>query len=477
MATKASVSKATGRVGSKSPPKPSKDKDSKTGLKKGEFHPLTKGVEFEFAVPWRFDVSEDGTEGKKLEDDKLLYTLQDGYVMVARGHIPRDVGPWTGADAVVRRAVYDVLTAHGLQVNKPNGTVYDEEDDDGDDADHPRAAISDHPGFLRWSIVCDSSITTDMKEEDWEQLWDPPQTEFELTDVELTTPVLLANNDESDNEIRQALGILLNQFLCLTPESTGLHVHVGNGPHVWPEEDLKRVASALFAIDIYFKGLHPIHRRLDNVYHRITREKAIVAKGYSAKQAKEMVYGTLQHPGRNGGPQPDNAITNGTAIDVMRAMMELMAAYDNAVVKTLMFPSGTGVYNFANVVEKHKKTIEFRQGAGSLNAEWAIHWSNLCAGIVDWARRATDDDKAAFFTSVEMKEAFPDNRVYNPITLIRDRFNLPAVADYLQQTLTPDHRATPKVTGQQAEWREYLRRNSDRRLGQTMRPRPDWPIG
>ncbi|ETS78572.1 hypothetical protein PFICI_10634 [Pestalotiopsis fici W106-1] len=464
--SKASSSKGAGKTSGKKAP----SKDSKKPPR--VFPVLTKGIEFEFLVPWHFDVDEDGNGGTALAPDQR-YRITDGYVIVARHTVATDssgaasMSTWNAAMTMVRVAIYDVLVANGVQVNVPGGFTIP-----AFDPTHPRAALTRGAGFLRWNVNSDSSITTDLDAGDWVECVDPPQTEFDLADIELITPVLEANNAASDAEITNAIGILRAHFLCFTPTSSGLHVHVGQGSVLYEEEDLKRIAGVLFAIDVWFQRLHPNHRQ-NSMYCVSTRRKSFLAHGYTAKQAHDMEYGLLGNPFNNPSITPGNP-----APDVIQAWKEIEAASDSRVVLKLLHTFSMSTYNFKGVLSPNKPTIEFRQAAGSLNAEWAVHWSNLAAGVVDWARRCDGNDSAdelrAFLSQASLKESSPNTQAFSLINMIRDRFRLPAVADYLERVPGPDHRATPRATGQQARWRENFRRRSGRRLG-VMRPRTDWP--
>lgn len=435
------------------------------------YAPLTKGIEFEFAIPWYFNESRSGKivqSGMEELDFKIIdgcvcVTKQRANLMVPLAHIS-----WSDGMEVARRAVYEVLADNGVDVNEPGPYKYKELPGD---EHHRNARNTSAPAYLRWNVTSDGSITGDMPEEAWEENFNTHEDDREwwLVDVELITPAVPAGSKEEDDEIRRVIGIVNDNFHCLYPSSCGLHVHVAQGRELYPLEDLRRIAAAIFGVDIWFKRLHPGHRMI-STYARPTRKFSRLAQGATGAWANKVVFGTepaLLHQIDESGDHP--------IIDPVQAWAEVSVVKDNRGIDMLFSTCSNASYNLSNVANTSKPTIEFRQAAGTLNAEWAVHWSNLVVGLVDWARRRSHDEITRFLINAQWKENAPlDSTQYSVDHLIREVLKLPEIADYIANT-TPERRTYPRLDKKQSEWRRLMRRNGCRCIGKQMWPCDDWP--
>ncbi|KAL7629191.1 hypothetical protein AAE478_000711 [Parahypoxylon ruwenzoriense] len=83
------------------------------------------------------------------------------------------------------------------------------------------------------------------------------------------------------------------------------------------------------------------------------------------------------------------------------------------------------------------RTIEFREGAGTLDGPWVATWARICAGIADWCRRARVDDFLAVLDRIARQEDkdqaalaarkagvevedYPDEEYYDVCDLLED---------------------------------------------------------
>ncbi|KAK9415243.1 putative Amidoligase enzyme [Seiridium unicorne] len=428
------------------------------------FPPLTIGFEFEFLIIWRFDSALEGPVEIPVAGD---YAIMNGYVVVNRSSLPPVRGGRTVAlskaqgERVARRAVYELLQANNVDIidpNSPYNPPYVET--------HRNAANTRRPEYLRWDIHDDGSVLNFGRGE-----WSYDRAEigagtFYLLDVELVSPALRADAMDNDAEISRVLGLIKDNLMYFVPPSCGLHVHVGQGRTIFDTAHLSKIAAVFYAIDVWFKDLHPQHRLEDDAFSPSTRRRSRLAEGETAAEANARAT-TWPAP-----PAVDAAFGNPPELTTpTKAWQELSQASNPAAVCRLMGSKVRGTYNFSNVANLNKPTIEFRQAAGSLNGDWAINWAKLLVGLVDWARQASTMDIYTFLMEAETREASPGLNYYPLDKFVRRRLRLPDVADYIART-SPDTRATPKLTGTQAAWRESVVAPG---LGPTMLPRPDWP--
>lgn len=65
--------------------------------------------------------------------------------------------------------------------------------------------------------------------------------------VEIQSPALWADQEESWAEVRQVCELLTNHFWTIVPNSCGLHFHVGAGEDYLSTKNLRRMAALFFA--------------------------------------------------------------------------------------------------------------------------------------------------------------------------------------------------------------------------------------
>lgn len=431
--------------------------------------PLTKGIEFEFAIVWRFDEALPGKLDFEIEGESEIH---DGYVVVSRSKLnkspyPTDTDPNFSdrmlGEWAARRAVYDLLKANGIEVNPPNIAII--EDDDAElyeaDENHRNAGNTHNPKYLRWGVVEEQEVN-DFSPREWNNRVRGP---YGTADVELTTPAL-TDNEESDAEIQKVIKLITDNLIFFTHWRCGLHHHVGVGKQGFPVAHLQKIAIVLYAVEIWFLELHPEDRieSFECKSLRGGRACSNLSQGMTAEEAREQVQTTPMEYVKIRGPARE-------VPGLYNAWLELIRADSNKTISGLLNFRHVA-YNFRDTHEP-RGTIEFRQASGTLNAEWIMHWSKLVCGIVDWARKASQDDITDYLNKAVAREAKLDRGKYDLDDLVRNTLKLPKTADYVKNT-TPDSRATPRVTGQQAAWRAPL--NGERNyIGPNMRPRENWP--
>lgn len=88
----------------------------------------------------------------------------------------------------------------------------------------------------------------------------------------------------SFDEVRGVCELLRTKYWVLTPESCGLHIHLGQGPSAILANQLKKTATLLFAADPILAQMHPPSRR-ENDYCLSNRLYSAVAQGQTAAQS------------------------------------------------------------------------------------------------------------------------------------------------------------------------------------------------
>lgn len=408
------------------------------------FPPLTKGFELEFLALWRLDTNNDGKIEIPIQG---CFKIVEGYVVVAKDRLPLGRGRPTPSiiqalgNQAARRAVYDLLRTNGVEVYEPDDYF-------------PRTNYTDVENeYAKWKVKDDGS-TLRLETTEWDSRVEGEP--YNIFDIELISPVFQADDQANDAEMSRIVQLMKSKLLFFVPKTCGYHHHIGQGSTGFDIVHLRKIATVLYVIEAWFNGLHPEDRQR-NPYCRSVRKYSLLAEGSTAAEA-------------NADPQgspwllrmiPGQALSRDyrTLTKPANAWKELDAALLPAVIAKLMHVWNRGAYNFSNITNISKPTIEFRQAAGTLNEEWIVHWSSTVVRLVDWARRASDEDIRQLLVESECKdncrEEFPGSDPFPLDAFLRNRLGLTAVADYVAST-TAATRATPKAEGQQKLWRESI---------------------
>lgn len=269
----------------------------------------------------------------------------------------------------------------------------------------------------RWIISSDSSLNLP----NGLDINDDTYLGVKWTSIEVQSPALW-NEPESWEEVRAVCQYIQQKFWTITPHCTGLHFHVGTGPHYMLLRKLRRAATLLFATDRILVQLHPTHRK-NRRYCLSSRTFTAVAQGTTADSVIRALGGVVQHSGetdedqeltvshrqRSRSPESTNSsagvpvaseigfnrtIPHGkltsypyetgrpvtspydntevpAPVDMSTCIKELMNATSQGIVEHLMrnarHPSERPAYSFSNFTENpygqqsRKRTIKFRQ--------------------------------------------------------------------------------------------------------------------
>ena len=276
---------------------------------------LTFGIEFEFIVAY----------------DRDAYAPSGGLENIKEGcpqrHHPNAVQVY--CDQAVKNHMIEVLRLTGLEVNNLNQIP---------------------PNYTKWTVDDDDSIDSpDVSES-------PDSSIFGkwFASIELKTPKMPYCFASMETVIH-TLEVIRRNFTCVTNQSCGLHVHVGNaGPdgnsRGFALSTLKTLATLATVFNRQFNSLHPYHR-IANVHCRSVAQNFpesdpwdIASTIGSARTTDELV------DMMNGGENSDD---RGFAI------------------------------NFRSLIdERGLRTLEFRQHEATLDTKSVSIWLSLVCGLL-----------------------------------------------------------------------------------------------
>lgn len=253
--------------------------------------------------------------------------------------------------------------------------------------------------------------------------------------VEVTSPALWATPD-SFEEVKRVCEILRTNFITLITDSCGLHIHWGRGSDWVPVPHLRKAAALLLACDPLLAQLHPKSRKdnyhcLGNRYFSEVAQSTLSAEevndsidekalesfaldqyggsgmeytGSSCKFLRRIAAGSLE-----GYPfQPDRVPVS---VEKFHTNIRVPQSIPNAARQLLIcsLPEAVGrlmhssskisarklAFNFRNYIPGFygqsdvKRTIEFRQCAGTLNGEEVIAFAKLFIGLCELSGKTT----------------------------------------------------------------------------------------
>ncbi|MCJ1399706.1 hypothetical protein MMC11_002908 [Xylographa trunciseda] len=245
-------------------------------------------------------------------------------------------------------SVFEILSTAGIPVNNglqdPSDTHWDE----------------------RWTIKEDSSI--DAFESEGDNL---PGHEYKI--LELVSRILPLSY-ESYEEIENVLQTIQTKYTLITNESTGLHVHVGDGNRGFTLQTLKRFSVLAVAFEDVIESIHPDTR--------------ISVDG--TQQCKKSSWGTQ---------------------DILEISSTIEECLTFEELRLLMNPELTKkyAYNFGNLsLTQHlpKMTIEFRQHEGTVDPERIIYWVKFVTGLVNYSHTVTSAQHAWLWMSYSRDQQY-----------------------------------------------------------------------
>lgn len=334
--------------------------------------------------------------------------------------------------------------------------------------------------FQDWVVDFDDSIKLDeMLFQEYDQLW--------WSGLELQSPAFEAT-EGAFNEVQAVIDFVRKTFRVAVPPSTGFHVHIGKGPEFYSVHALKRMAAVCWAGDLLFQTMHPINRRF-NGYCMGPRSRSQVGRGVKAievnpvsdtcdtcdpekdfpiqgylnlgrsRRLVEMwkfqrtfprnsaeIYNVPSEEEKDvcwnfviGGGFPDGPQEILAGADILQGAKEIMKCRTHDAVSTIMGAESRCAYNFDNYYDVKrrddktpKRTVEFRQAAGTMDGHWVTTYAKICLGIAKFAETATD---ASLWTLIWECHRADKNKIwYDVFDLLLD-LGLPEEARVVQNRL------------------------------------------
>lgn len=284
-------------------------------------HPLTFGIEFEFAfatIPYGF--SPPASE------------KTDGLPLAMRSYLPSSQAPALLHEAF--DAINKVLSTFGVRTELSSRST--------------RVSLRSHD-LTHWHLDTDATI-------------EGPNRDYHWLQIELISPILNLT-PAGIAEAMHVAGLIQRHFRVSTNDSTGMHIHIGNSSKGFPLEVCRKVMGFFYTFDGLLEPLHPPSRQ-DHDWARNIRDacQLSIINSWSVSEAVETIFAT-------------------------DSIEELEYGFGGR-------RPAVNIRNLRNGGVPGKKTIEFRQHAGTLDPERVQAWIQTVGGVVEWCRRVTDTEYA-----------------------------------------------------------------------------------
>lgn len=220
------------------------------------------------------------------------------------------------------------------------------------------SAFSSHEeGYSAWKVDDDASIHA-YGDGDDHDLENDIHSKVVLTSVELISRVLPVSA-EGFQEVRWVVGLVRAKFDVKVNRSTGLHVHAGNGSRGFSDQCLQNLAQLATVFQHQIESIHPDKRI--NAYW-------------------------AQPPSSN-----DNLPSSAGPFAIAEVLQ-----FDDRNTIQLFNPDNDRyvAYNLTNLADPapgSKRTIEFRQHQGSVNARQIVAWADFVTGLVSYCHSISPD--------------------------------------------------------------------------------------
>ncbi|RDL41899.1 uncharacterized protein BP5553_01878 [Venustampulla echinocandica] len=221
----------------------------------------------------------------------------------------------------------------------------------------------------KWMVTFDSSIHGPAK--DCSRPGEMIGSGYRYFGIELVSPVLNFSSS-SLQAVANICELLTSKYVINTNDSTGLHVHVGNGTDGFSFNNIRKLVSFFWAFTPQLNTLHPPVRQ-------------------SMNHTGNTCYGSLRENSEFSLWCRTECTTNPS---ILKKLTILLDCVDQAtLLKSIenLYSEDRGMaYNFMGLVEENgKPTIEFRQHEGTMDAAAATAWIETAVGIVNFCQNAS----------------------------------------------------------------------------------------
>ncbi|KAI1658917.1 hypothetical protein F4813DRAFT_395319 [Daldinia decipiens] len=329
--------------------------------------------------------------------------------------------------------------------------------------------------FRRWEVSFDPTLKRLP-----DALRDKTGEDFGWVGAEVVSPALWAI-DEGFEETRRMCEFLQANFWIFTAPEAGFHVHVGKGNEWLSLNSLRQIAAFLYAADLTLAQSHPEHRRDNiwcpspRLYSNVSvgiKNPPIQAQPAPPDEPKEVTEVTEKSAyagfmelaqnffqswvGRDEPPQDSQVFTkhqflpgptvskfninrnlvelvmsyHGSCLEerqdprrykpipMMTAVAEILRSADRRSIARLMnIGQRRGAYNFVQLEKEHKRTIEFRQAASTVDPVEVVTYARIAVGLCQFAATASHED---FFKIIlDCKTAEENPSCYDVYNLLK----------------------------------------------------------
>lgn len=227
-----------------------------------------------------------------------------------------------------------------------------------------------------WTITEDSSVEVDdfLLEGGYEWL-----------SMEITSPAYKLNEGNLA-AVERACHILTTQYLTLTNQSTGLHVHFSSGIEKdsprWQFDTLQKILQFFWAFHTQFDTIHPAHRQINGWARSMRVDAAMVNEFYD---------------------EGNFGFSVADGIEKLRKATDMAELFYLVSMPKNERYMAYNVDNIANLIadpksldsmqmKKRKPTIEFRQHEGTLDGKRATAWIRTLGGVICYVMDASEED-------------------------------------------------------------------------------------
>ncbi|RYP73976.1 hypothetical protein DL771_003287 [Monosporascus sp. 5C6A] len=435
--------------------------------------PSSIGTELEFFVAVRIH---DGTQPLVPK----LFTSSHGNPLVVPETGSRGVALET---YVIEHVRHTITLAFKKKLRGKTRVIASPEDLDDREARHLGQ-------YMSWTVEREG--TASMPED---ILGQPGVNDYMWVDLEVKSPALWAT-DDAFIEILDVVQALQRTYWICTPPSTALQFHYGCGKDYIPVRNLRRIAALLYAADPLLAQLHPQHRH-NNTYSLSNRLYSILAHGLTEPDGNRDLEAPGTEPespdrrGEGSDPKQEAKVQGSTKFKTVFAR-GMLTGYDisahtfyltdpdtplslgpvraprgytckslgilTAVREILHCTTAPGLskrmetlrarpaYDFGAYAnsrymretprrrQQPKRTIEFRQAAGTMDPDEVIAHAKIVVRLCEWASTA---DLAEFWKLILDCEAGESTPSWFDVFDLLDRLDLNAEAKVLQRSMAP----------------------------------------
>lgn len=336
--------------------------------------PLTFGVELEFCLA----TLPEGTRDPEPHDPRQVYNISNAIAVNSYLESHKHLDPIVQSyymeriqnDIVQKHLAETLISAGFLVVTDANLR-----------RQHEEALLGGSKvlQYKSWHVTTDGSIRVPGED------GTPGVKDYKWCRIEVISPVLIFS-PQAIRQVQKVCKLIHRKYRTLTNEWCGLHVHVGQGSDGLPDYAIKNLAALIWTFEDRLDLLHPLYR---------TNDAACNSLYNSAPLSTELNFET------------DKPLL---VRDQLERILECKTGDQVIELVNDECPTYGFAYNFWNLRSEFywcsKKTIEFRQHEGTLDAKRAENWMKVCVRLVEFALQSQPVWMEGFLRSVVDDEKY-----------------------------------------------------------------------